>query len=173
MLKDSGKMRSLALVAALLGVLAGCTGPLSYRPPEAKKPVTAVVPAKKVNLPPAPNPKLNDASVAGIDTTGLGIRDDVDIWIYTNYSTANKRAALTQMAKALQSVLVNPPKSSDDAKKMQQAYDDAILKLKEVPGIQPAETRKMDRALYDEVVNTPARLKVYLQYNLLLAPPGK
>ncbi|HJV65211.1 MAG TPA: hypothetical protein VJ550_05735 [Geomonas sp.] len=173
MLDQSAKMRWFAFAVALGGVLAGCLGPLTYRPPEKKAPVVASVASKGAHLPPAPDPKLNNATAAGIDTTGLGIRDDIDIWIYTNYSTAKKRAAMIQMAKALQAVVVNPPKSSDEAKKMQQAYDDAILKLKEIPGINPGETSAMDRSLYEEMFNTPDRLKAYLQYNLLLGGKEK
>lgn len=41
--------------------------------------------------------------------------------------------------------------------------------LKGVPGLEPSEADKMDWVLYEKTVNTPERMKSYLQYNLLQA----
>ena len=120
-----------------------------------------------------PDIKANDATLAGIDTTGKGIRDDVHIWIYENYTTTIKRTILMTMARTLQGVLVTPPKTKVDAKNLEQSFKDASMMLKIIRGIKPGETETMDTLLYEHVFNTPERLKVYLNYNLLLAGDKK
>jgi hypothetical protein len=158
----------LVFGAALWSPLAGCTGSLVYRPEKKPEPVIVAVKAVKGNLPPEPDKKANDATLAGIDTTGIGIRDDVHIMIYTNYSSTKKRTIIVTMAKALQGVMVNTPRTKEDAKKLEQSYNDAVLMLKDVHGLKPSEADDMDRFVYTRIVNTPERLKAYLQYNLLL-----
>lgn len=62
------------------------------------------------HLPPAPDPKLADATVEGIDANQNGIRDDVELAIFKKYpGTANLklRAAELQYAKALQFYLTS------------------------------------------------------------------
>lgn len=55
------------------------------------------------NLPPAPDQKLNDSTIAGIDANRNGIRDDVELAIFKNYpDSARMRAAELQFAQALQ-----------------------------------------------------------------------
>jgi len=54
-------------------------------------------------LPPAPDPKQNDATLAGVDSNNNGIRDDVERAIFTKYKSNQKTAvAMLQYAKALQ-----------------------------------------------------------------------
>ena len=56
-----------------------------------------------VSLPPAPDPALADASVAGVDANKNGIRDDVELAIFAEYpDSAKTRAVLLQYALALQ-----------------------------------------------------------------------
>jgi len=54
-------------------------------------------------LPPEPDPAENNATLAGVDSNGNGIRDDVERAIYAKYKD-NKRVAITmlQYAKELQ-----------------------------------------------------------------------
>lgn len=60
-----------------------------------------------VNLPPAPDPLVKDATVAGVDANSNGIRDDVELAIFAEYPNSAKiRAALLQYALALQMYLV-------------------------------------------------------------------
>lgn len=55
------------------------------------------------NLPPVPDQKLNDSTIAGIDANNNGIRDDIEIAIFKKYPDSAKiRAALLQYAMALQ-----------------------------------------------------------------------
>jgi hypothetical protein len=160
----------LVLGAALWSALSGCTGHLVYRPekPKVKAQPAVAVSASIRNLPRLPDPKINNSTPAGIDTTGAGVRDDVQVWIYTSYTTAKKRPPLMALAQNLQAVLVQPPQKSAEAQKLERSYNDALLVLKGVPGLQPGEAEEMNRALYARVYNTPQRLRLYLQYNLLL-----
>ena len=66
-----------------------------------------------VNLPPAPDPALVDATVAGIDENQNGVRDDVELAIFEEYpDSAKTRAVLLQYALVAQLEtrleLVNP-----------------------------------------------------------------
>jgi len=54
-------------------------------------------------LPPVPDQKLNDSTIAGIDANKNGIRDDVELEIFKEYpNSARIRAAELQYAQALQ-----------------------------------------------------------------------
>jgi hypothetical protein len=158
-------LERLIMLAVLCG-LVGCTGPLIYRPP--KKVITVVKVVEKHPLPPLPDRKKNNATVAGIDTTGLGIRDDVHIWIFTDYSSSAKRDGLVGMGKTLQKLLVQPAKTREAAEKLRKELQDDLLVLKRIPGIKASEAEDLDAHLYFQTMNTQARLKEYLRYNNLL-----
>jgi hypothetical protein len=162
--KKVAGMAWLAFGAAFLGTMVSCTGPLVYRPEKKEEPVLAT----GNHLPPAPDRKANDATLAGIDTTGLGLRDDVHIWIYSNYSSTAKRRILTGMAKTYQSLLLTPAKTKEEAKKFQHNLDSALLALQALPGTTAGEASAMDDSLYGETVDTPARLRIFLRYYMLL-----
>ena len=156
--------------AALFCAVTGCTGPLVYRPEKKVVPVTVAQGASmtKNNLPPQPDPKANNATLAGIDSTGVGVRDDVHLWIYASYTSTRKRTVLMGMARILQGMMVKPPKTSEEAEKIERSYDAAVLLLKGVPGLNPGESKDMDSNLNMRVVDTPGRLRAYLQYDQLL-----
>lgn len=60
------------------------------------------------NLPPTPDQKVNDSTVAGIDANNNGIRDDVELAIFKEYPNSAKiRAGELQYAQALQSELTS------------------------------------------------------------------
>lgn len=154
--------------AALACCLAACVGDLVYRPEKKSAPVAATVAKTPSHLPPMPDTAANNATLAGIDTTGIGVRDDVQIWIYTNYTTNVKRTVLMTMAKTIQDVMATPPKTAEEAKNLEQSFKDAAMMLKIVRGLTRSEADEMDRLLYTQTVNTSERLRAYLQYNLLL-----
>jgi hypothetical protein len=59
------------------------------------------------NLPPVPDQKLNDSTIAGIDANNNYIRDDVELAIFKEYPNSAKiRAAELQYAQALQLELI-------------------------------------------------------------------
>jgi len=153
----------------LLWAMAGCSNKLVYHPKKETKLTSVTTTAPKHPLPPMPDEKTNDATLAGIDTTGIGVRDDVHIWIYSNYTTTAKQTALIAMGKPLQTILADTPKKMDDAKRLEQSYIDASKKLAGIPGLKMDEAEKTGFLLYEHIFNTPERLKTYLYYNLLLS----
>ncbi len=58
-------------------------------------------------LPPEPDPKVNNATLLGVDLNCNGVRDDVERWIYKTYSHPIERALLMQDARYEQSILKN------------------------------------------------------------------
>jgi hypothetical protein len=154
--------------AALWCSFAGCTGALVYRPEKKQPQVTAGGTESKMHLPAMPDMKANDSTLEGIDTSRMGIRDDVHIWIFENYTTKIKRTILLTMAKTLQDVMVKPPKTTEEAKHFERSFKEASIMLKVVRGLKQSEADEMDSLLFKQMFNTPERLKAYLQYNLLL-----
>ncbi|KAB0664265.1 hypothetical protein F6V25_13925 [Oryzomonas japonica] len=167
-IKKSALMVELMVTAGLVCCLAACMGDLVYRPEKKIAPAVPTVAEMNPHLPPMPDMAANNATLAGIDTGGIGVRDDVQIWIYTNYTTNVKRTVLMTMAKTIQDVMAAPPKTAEEAKNLDQSFKDAAMMLKIVRGLTQREADEMDRLLYTQTVNTPERLKAYLQYNLLL-----
>ncbi|GFE62647.1 hypothetical protein [Geobacter sp. AOG2] len=163
--KQRAHIIKLAFVAVLWCALVACTGPLVYRP--VQKPAAAAA-AEPDDALPMPDPKLNDATLAGVDTTGIGIRDDVHIWIYQNYTAVVKRTIVMTMAKAIQDVMVTPPTTTEEAKSLEQSYKDAAMMLRAVRGLTQSQAAEMDRLLFLETIDTPERMEAYLRYNLLL-----
>jgi hypothetical protein len=160
----------MTCAVALVGSLIGCLGPLSYRPPKKVEPVAKVASPSKDHLPPQPDQKANNATLKGIETTGQGVRDDIYIWIFTNYTTSVKRAALTGLAQNLQRIVVSTPKTTETAVQLQRSLLGAQAVVKAIPGLKPGEADDMDRQLDKLTVNTPERLKAYLEFNLLHSP---
>lgn len=167
--KQRAHIVGLVLGAVLWCTLAACTGALVYRPEKKIAPAAAAVTAINSDLPPMPDPNVNDATLAGIDTTGIGVRDDVHIWIYTNYTTTIKRTILMTMAKAMQDVIVTPPRTTEEAKSLDHSYKDAAMMLKLVRGLTQHGADQLDELLFSQEFNTPDRLNAYLRYNLLLS----
>lgn len=62
-----------------------------------------------IAVPPEPPPELNNATLAGFDTNGNGVRDDVERLIAVRYSTSAHRFSLTtSVARNIQSALTVP-----------------------------------------------------------------
>lgn len=61
---------------------------------------------------PMPNEKINDKTIAGIDSDGDGIRDDIQRWINEEFSTQPKtKMAMKQVAMGIQAQLLNTSNS--------------------------------------------------------------
>ena len=93
---------ALAVGAALILALSGCgggSGSLSATPSTPTSLANAILQAEATGA----VPKLNhDNTVLGPDVNGNGIRDDIDLYIAAQPDTAAQKAALSQMAVALQ-----------------------------------------------------------------------
>ena len=69
--------------------------------------MSADIPQAAVGLPPDPG-EPGKATVAGIDSNGNGVRDDVERWIGFTFQDSVERQALAQAAKGLQASILNP-----------------------------------------------------------------
>lgn len=66
-------------------------------------------PINGVAVPPAPDPIANDSSIAGTDTNGNGIRDDVELLIAERFGSDERRYHQAKTVSAtLQSALLSP-----------------------------------------------------------------
>lgn len=100
----------------------------------------------------------------GIDANTNGVWDDVDVAIATKMpESKKKRAALTQMARALQRGIENP----DQAYSIADDADRALVCLDYV-GWEYIEGDISDQ-VESELTNTPARAEAYLRFNLNLS----
>ncbi|MBL8954138.1 MAG: hypothetical protein JNK82_25400 [Myxococcaceae bacterium] len=95
-----------------------------------------------IMVPAVPDPALNAATVAGIDSNTNGVRDDVERFLATEYGTdAALHAEATLHAKALQRVLVEPTPANVEAHLRQVDCLDDEVKL--------AKLSKLARATAD------------------------
>lgn len=74
-------------------------------------------------LPPMPDKALNDSTLLGIDSNDNGVRDDVEIWIYTTYDKPIERAVFIQSSRAYQIVIQEPEKALDNLHYMHDLVD--------------------------------------------------
>ncbi len=93
---------TLAIGAALMLALSGCGGGSGSSPSAPSTPTSlanAILQAESTGAVPALN---HDSTVLGPDVNGNGIRDDIDLYIAAQPDTPAQKAALSQMAAALQ-----------------------------------------------------------------------
>ncbi len=66
-------------------------------------------------LPPEPDPKINNATLLGIDSNNNGVRDDVERWIYKTYKDKHPIHIdiAMQAARAYKKVLETPEKAKE------------------------------------------------------------
>ncbi len=91
---------------ALILALSACGGGSSASAPDMSTPTSlasAILQAESTGAVPALN---HDNTVLGPDVNGNGIRDDIDIYIAAQPDSTTQKAALSQMAAALQASLV-------------------------------------------------------------------
>jgi hypothetical protein len=62
-------------------------------------------------LPPEPDPKINNATLLGIDSNHNGVRDDVERWIYKHYNHPIERGIMLQNSYRLQKQISDISKS--------------------------------------------------------------
>ena len=64
-------------------------------------------------LPPEPDPKVNNATLLGVDVNNNGVRDDVERWIYKEYKNPIERGIMLQNAYGLQKKISNIGKAHE------------------------------------------------------------
>lgn len=116
-------------------------------------------------------PKLERGStLAGIDTNGDGVRDDVESYIIAKYIGAPQRAAAMQAARSVQATLLVNTQDISAAKtaSRQVMYaTNCIFSRFPGPPDSPDPARVM-KELEGVTTNTKARLIAYLAYNKAL-----
>ena len=87
----------------LLLLITGCS---NHVVAEAKPKGTATNLPSGYTLPAIPDETINSATIAGVDANINGVRDDVEIFIYTNYQKPEEQKSQMQMAKNIQMALL-------------------------------------------------------------------
>ena len=91
-----------SICAAMILVLSGCSGGAGSSPATPSTPTSlanAILQAEATGAVPTLN---HDNTVLGSDVNGNGIRDDIDLYIAAQPDNPAQKAALSQMAVALQ-----------------------------------------------------------------------
>lgn len=132
-------------------------------------------------LPPEPDPKVNNATLLGVDVNHNGVRDDVERWIYKTYKDKHPIYIdiAMQAARGYKLILEKQPKTKEEAKKVMKKVDKSIycelyytfdakyfgdpILIKEGDHIDNGYFRKK---IY---FNTKARYKIFDRYDQLLS----
>jgi len=120
-------------------------------------------------LPPEPDPKINNATLLGIDANNNGVRDDVERKVYATYKKAIDRAVMMQAFKTEQAMLADPDLVKN-AREWAEKEDKALncrrylhfyKNTKRIP--------KMAQTIDDWQFNTEKRIMKYYQYDQALS----
>ena len=120
-------------------------------------------------LPPMPDKTLRDSTLLGIDSNDNGVRDDVEIWIYTTYKDKPPfiKTIAMEKAKAYQIVTQEPEKAIENEKFMSAVGECEFyletqyiyVKNKQYP------IDILGNALKSIQLNTEERIRAYLSYD--------
>lgn len=119
-------------------------------------------------LPAEPDRTANNATLAGVDSDGDGVRDDVQRLIYRTYTSSTKRALATALAKETRKLYITPPMLPAEARKIADEKErvwGCIFSQKQIPFDERANILEIITASHSD---TAGRMKVYLQYSELL-----
>lgn len=210
-MKRSRLFLTVSAAAALLAAVGfgALTGSLEAAPPQAGQPASPTaasvphqvrvpecrealganplggpcIPRALRNAPPEPGPE-NDKTLAGIDSNGNGVRDDIERYIAANYGDSPQKVAyLMQYARAarpfIELNMTTPAEAVAYAKKRSVANDCAAALIGPADrSFTSEEMRRLNdffNAAQDvtlQHLNTPARLAAYTKNEHLLAGQG-
>lgn len=112
---------------------------------------------------PAPDPKLNDKTIAGVDSDGDGIRDDIQRWINESFSAQLKvKMAMRALAIGRQLALLNVGNKEQSVLAANKVLNDTTCLLT-INGVN--EGVKLMRGLESKLLNTKDRLYADLKSN--------
>ena len=119
-------------------------------------------------VPPEPQADLNNASLAGFDANGNGIRDDIERYLAMTYpQSAKTRAALLGVSKQFQAALLST--SPSDVSATIAGYRATAGAIDCLWYINPSVAEQVRRALFARQLNTKARSLAYVAYNRALS----
>ncbi len=130
-------------------------------------------------LPPEPDPKVNNATLLGVDVNHNGVRDDVERWIYEKYKDKHPIYIdiAMQEARADRLVLERQPKTKKEAMEIKDEVDKPVY----CQGYYKYEAKYFNEPILiqenavDEYFrskiyfNTKERMRVYDEYDALLS----
>ncbi len=109
-------------------------------------------------------PVLNhDASIAGPDSNGNGVRDDIDAYIAARPDSAAQKAALNQLAVAVADALTVDMADTVSVAAVTDKMMNSTVCLYAVYG--PAQASLMSQEIEKFTISTLARLEVYQEFN--------
>jgi len=109
------------------------------------------------NLPPQPDQKLNDSTIAGIDANNNYIRDDVELAIFKKYpNSAKVRAAELQYAQALQLELTKVYNAETLVVAMKRT-DSAYFCMGKTSKLSLSELNAAEKVIEEQILNTEER----------------
>ena len=162
--------------AALILALSGCGGGSGSSPAAPSTPTSlanAILQAESSGA----VPKLNhDNTVLGPDVNGNGIRDDIDLYIAAQPDTPAQKAALSQMAVALQASMAIDTTNNAARLVVSTKISNGISCLFTVYGDRVGGQKSDD--IEKITVDTMTRLHAYEKYNqaesgsIFTFPPG-
>lgn len=109
--------------------------------------------AERINgvaVPPAPDPTANAATLAGVDSDGNGVRDDIDRLLAATFgSDAERHAQAVRVNRSLQTALVNPSSATVEAH------------VREVSCIRDRDLLQASSQVTRATLDTPDRTRTY------------
>ena len=124
-------------------------------------------------LPPEPDPKVNNATLLGVDVNHNGVRDDVERWIYEKYK--NKHPIYIdiamQAARGYRLVLETPEKAKEIRLKVNGALFCGWYYKKDAYRYNDPTLvhERIDTKVFSKYFNTKERSDTYWQYDRLLS----
>jgi hypothetical protein len=124
-------------------------------------------------LPPEPDPKVNNATLLGVDVNHNGVRDDVERWIYRKYKDKHPIYIdiAMQAARGYKLVLEHPEKAREIRKVVNSSnvcnwYYQGYAELF---GEDLLVHERIDAKVFSIYFNTKKRIDTYWQYDKLLS----
>jgi hypothetical protein len=126
-------------------------------------------------LPPEPDPAVNNATLLGVDSNNNSVRDDVERWIYTTYKDKHPIYAdiAMQAARGYTLVLETPERAKEILEEVDKAIDcQAYYKYSAEYYGDPIliQENAVDEHFRSKIYfNTKERMDAYIQYDNLLS----
>ena len=163
MLKQKSIIMSIAVLA--MSFMVGCTqsdGNSTSQESDFKADQEVIV-INGHTLPPKPDPKVNNATLLGIDSNNNGVRDDVERKIYFQYKRPIEQAFMMQDAKIYPQTLEDPVAAAVSKKLEKEHWNvescDGYLIL------QGIKIKNSVNFMENAYFNTKERMRAYIEFN--------
>jgi len=119
-------------------------------------------------LPPEPDPKVNNATLLGVDVNHNGVRDDVERKVYAAYPKAIQRAVMMQAFKTEQAMLADPDLVKY-AREWAEKEDKALNCRRFLNLYKNQNIKRISRVIDDWQYNAENRIKKYFKFDQALS----